>query len=345
MIGGNVGVKHDRLTEHNGVNHSLAVHTHGNSLAQADITERAKAITIGVPASKAGAGQRGDIEVSVFPNRTGDEGRVDLASGLELEQQFALVIQVGGLVNDIAFAGKDRGDVGIGVLTHDAVDQVLELGQAFIGTEVVGVLVQADMIAFDPFIDDIGALANIQAFSIDSFDQLSSGVLTPDMFWRWAVEVDEVGGILVAGQAGPHNGDIIQRFVGSGALDGVLTGGGVGISLQVEGINRVSGGQGGAIRPQQAFQHHKGGRQLVHLKLAAFISNGAVRAGAASRADHLGRISSGIQDDHFTGVIHNGVTFGYGHRPKSGIAIGQAGEFLKDHRLDRRRCWRSMGPS
>ena len=83
-----IGIKHDRLTVQDRIHDGLAVHAHGNRLAQADIPEGSFTVAVLIPAGEDAAVHdrlnRVDVEVSMFPGGAGDEGGVDLPLGLQL---------------------------------------------------------------------------------------------------------------------------------------------------------------------------------------------------------------------------------------------------------------------
>ncbi len=92
-----------------------------------------------------------------------------------------MVIQRGGLVNNVALACQDGSDGSIGITTGHTINHVLELGQAFASSEVVRVLVEGDLLALGPLINDVRTVTKPQALGIELGHQVSRGVLTHDM--------------------------------------------------------------------------------------------------------------------------------------------------------------------
>jgi hypothetical protein len=119
-----VAINDDRLAEGEAVNQRLAIHAHGEGLPGAHIAENIGTIDAQLVAIIVLAGL--DAEVDVLPASAGGEGGCDLAGALQIEQQFALVVKNNGNINDITFSGQQGGDVGVGVLTDEAVNDRVE---------------------------------------------------------------------------------------------------------------------------------------------------------------------------------------------------------------------------
>ncbi len=329
VFGGQVGVQHNGFAKQDGIHHSLAVHAHGHSPPQADIGKGAKTVVIFIPAGKARALKGQDVEGNVFPRIVGDKDRIEQSGSIELEQQIRLIIQGGGLINNIAVASQDGSDVGIGCGAQEAEGHRFEIGQAFSSAEVVGVLDGGNVIAAHPLGDDVRAPACVEHLAINLGDQFSHGVMTPDMPRAGGEIVDEIGRVQVARQASPDRGYIISGQVRLRALNQVFRKRAIGAALKLEAVNRVGGGEGSSIRPEQAREHLESGRKLIHLNGALGVYDGTVRGDTAGRANLL----SGGQNNRVAIIVDHGSAGSHIHNLDFSVAISEAGQLLKDNRL------------
>ena len=185
------------------------------------------------------------------------------------------------------------------------------------------------MVAADPFVDLVRPPAQGQPRRHLGGEQIGGGRRSPEMLRQRG---EKAGGILalVAGDADPLHGQVIQRLVRLRETHGFRRHIGVQLLEHKEGVHRVVGSQRGAVRPAQIRQQAELHRQCIHRdRLRTAVGLGAIGGGASA-----GTVAHILPEgDPIPRVIHDQRARRDLHRAQDGVAIRQGGEFFQNHRL------------
>ena len=266
----------------------------------------------------------------MLPLRPLADVSLQLAAILQLQHHLELVFQQRRLVDQVALAGQQRGQIGVGIGRQEAVGQRFKFGQPLCGPKVQRVLLQRDVVARRPLRDDVRPPAERLAVSVLARQQ-RGGILAAQRVLRQR-QPEVVGKAVrnIARLAGPAHGQFVHGCIRGGAIDQRFGNRRGRVGGNLVGEHRILRAHGRAVRPLHAAEQLEGDLQAVHLQFALAVPGDCAIHPAAAAGEHRHalrqrhQVAVGVQ--HLVAGLH-------GLRQVGRVAAAQAGNFLQDHRL------------